>query len=289
MRKRYDWILLQEDYNSGLSQKDLREKYKISIASLIKAGKRGDIKFRSRSEGLSIQQKRNPRKHTEETKKKISEARKTYLLAHPEKVPYRLNHSSKRSMPELIFENALKSYGEIDFVSEYPMGIYQFDFAIIAKRIDIEIDGSTHNSDNVVEIDKRRDEWSKERGWRVIRLTASDVIKDVNSCLNKVLAELSLPLLEPKTFYQKHIDYFCECGKNKSKQSKKCIECAKRDSRKVERPSLEMLLAELKESNYSLLGKKYGVSDNAIRKWIKIEEKKRNRLTIDQESSITKA
>lgn len=43
--------------------------------------------------------------------------------------------------------------------------------------------------------------------------------------------------------------------------------------RKVERPDLETLLKEVKEQNYSTVGKKYGVSDNCIRKWIKYEQK----------------
>ena len=40
-------------------------------------------------------------------------------------------------------------------------------------------------------------------------------------------------------------------------------------SRKVERPSYEQLIDDIKNSNYSAVGRKYGVSDNAIRKWIK--------------------
>jgi transposase-like protein len=37
--------------------------------------------------------------------------------------------------------------------------------------------------------------------------------------------------------------------------------------RTVDRPSKEVLLQELKESNFTQVGKKYGVSDNTIRKW----------------------
>jgi Zn finger protein HypA/HybF involved in hydrogenase expression len=39
--------------------------------------------------------------------------------------------------------------------------------------------------------------------------------------------------------------------------------------RKVSRPSRDQLLKELSKSNYSALGRKYGVSDNAIRKWLR--------------------
>lgn len=45
--------------------------------------------------------------------------------------------------------------------------------------------------------------------------------------------------------------------------------------RKVTRPSYEQFLLEFKElgENFSAMGRKYGVSDNAIRKWIKSYEK----------------
>ena len=47
-------------------------------------------------------------------------------------------------------------------------------------------------------------------------------------------------------------------------------ECFKFSIRKVkERPSKEQLLEELTTTSYVQLGKKYGVSDNTIRKWIK--------------------
>ena len=43
--------------------------------------------------------------------------------------------------------------------------------------------------------------------------------------------------------------------------------------RKVERPDYEILKNEISENGYSSTGRKYGVSDNAIRKWIKYYEK----------------
>lgn len=43
--------------------------------------------------------------------------------------------------------------------------------------------------------------------------------------------------------------------------------------RKVDRPEYEVLLKEIDELGYSATGRKYGVSDNAIRKWVKYYEK----------------
>jgi len=44
------------------------------------------------------------------------------------------------------------------------------------------------------------------------------------------------------------------------------------NSRKVERPNLEIILNDVKILGYLGTGRKYGVSDNAIRKWIKCYE-----------------
>jgi hypothetical protein len=62
---------------------------------------------------------------------------------------------------------------------------------------------------------------------------------------------------------------YCKCGKEIYKKSKKCLTCNAKDNRKVERPPYEQLLDEIKELGYTGTGEKYGVSDNAIRKWIK--------------------
>lgn len=43
----------------------------------------------------------------------------------------------------------------------------------------------------------------------------------------------------------------------------------KPNQRKVDRPSKEKLVKELKASNFSAVGREYGVSDNAVRKWFK--------------------
>lgn len=47
------------------------------------------------------------------------------------------------------------------------------------------------------------------------------------------------------------------------------MKCSSISQRKVERPSLESLLEDINKLGYSATGRKYGVSDNAIRKWIK--------------------
>jgi len=62
------------------------------------------------------------------------------------------------------------------------------------------------------------------------------------------------------------------CGKNIKKTNN--IKNKERLSRrKVIRPSYELLKEEIEKNGYSATGRKYGVSDNAVRKWLKLYEK----------------
>lgn len=55
-------------------------------------------------------------------------------------------------------------------------------------------------------------------------------------------------------------------GEKSNKQIK--VKVKKQRPKKVERPDLHTLLSEVTQYGYSAVGRKYGVSDNAIRKWI---------------------
>ena len=62
---------------------------------------------------------------------------------------------------------------------------------------------------------------------------------------------------------------YCDCGNEISKNAKRCIECYSSSRRKIERPTKEELLKMVKDTSFVQVGKKYGVSDNSIRKWLK--------------------
>jgi ribosomal protein L40E len=62
----------------------------------------------------------------------------------------------------------------------------------------------------------------------------------------------------------------CKCGAVKDGGAKLCRPCYTLSLRKVaERPSKEHLLQLLKDHSYLAAGRMYGVSDNAIRKWLR--------------------
>ncbi|HEX5983952.1 MAG TPA: HNH endonuclease [Solirubrobacterales bacterium] len=51
----------------------------------------------------------------------------------------------------------------------------------------------------------------------------------------------------------------------------------KPEYRRAGRPPYEQLLAEIEATSYCAVGRKYGVSDNAVRKWVKFYERERER------------
>jgi len=62
----------------------------------------------------------------------------------------------------------------------------------------------------------------------------------------------------------------CSCGAKIFKRSNYCRSCYILSRRKIEiRPNLNILSGEVKLYGYVKTGKKYGVSDNTIRKWLK--------------------
>ncbi len=168
------------------------------------------------------------RKHTEETKRKISEARKEFLLKNPDKVPYLLNHSSKESYPEQYF-NDVFTKEEMIFERYLRIGTYQLDFAIPDKKIDIEIDGGQHIHDmNIVKSDDKRNNFLEENGWDIIRINWTNYkqmkfedkclyIQDLKNYINKICN--SKPTIK---FLNRRI---CECGSPKYKLSKNCKSC----------------------------------------------------------------
>ena len=70
---------------------------------------------------------------------------------------------------------------------------------------------------------------------------------------------------------EKHISYCIDCGKEISNDSTRCLACASKRRRVVDRPSADELKNILLENNGNFLsvGRVFGVSGNAVVKWCK--------------------
>lgn len=102
-------------------------------------------------------------------------------------------------------------------------------------------------------------------------LIDNNILEDINQNKTKL----------QKKFYKEHKrtreESLCpHCKnifiKNNCNQKYCSYNCSHTASRKTERPSKEQLEQEIKTTSFLQLGKKYGVSDNTIRKWVKAYE-----------------
>lgn len=75
------------------------------------------------------------------------------------------------------------------------------------------------------------------------------------------------------TFSNIKISNICICGESITNNATMCIKCRDLKQQTVVRPPYDILIKEIKEIGYVNVGKKYGVSDNAIRKWVKKYER----------------
>jgi len=76
---------------------------------------------------------------------------------------------------------------KIDFLTEYKVGKYFIDIAIIEKKIAIEIDGQQHEKPERKESDKKKDIILKQKGWKVFRVKypKENIIDSIkNICVN---------------------------------------------------------------------------------------------------------
>lgn len=110
----------------------------------------------------------------------------------------------------------------------------------------------------------------KEQTWSNRAVIQNNVTKDKGSETNKSKVE---DAAQNKSDIDINVwaGLACiDCNKiTADKRAKRCMDCYRLHSRKVERPPIEQLKEEFKTLTYVALGKKYGVSDNAIRKWLK--------------------
>jgi very-short-patch-repair endonuclease len=313
MKREINWAEIQEYHNQGYGYREIVKKFKLNNSLISNAKKDGLLIFRSMSESRKIAAKKYPQKHSEKTKKKISEIRRAYLKEHPEKVPYKLNHYSKGpSYPETYFDEIFKD--KFEYEKYFQVGIYHIDFAITTKNIAIEVDGDQHYLDEkIVKSDERKNKYLIDEGWDIIRIKWSDYQKMIKTEKENYIIKLvdyinHLISERPEVEIKNKVNY-CKCGKQIYKTSnmckscattkqmrnkpeikymkkehfcitcnenkvynkgKECVKCAHLKQRKVKnRPSKEELILMIKETSLEAVGRKYGVTGNAVKKWLK--------------------
>ena len=82
----------------------------------------------------------------------------------------------------------LKEQHGVHFRRQHPVGPYIADFACVAAKLIVEVDGATHSSDGEIAYDRKRDAYMIQRGWRVIRVSNNDVYKNLDNVCEMILS-----------------------------------------------------------------------------------------------------
>ena len=84
----------------------------------------------------------------------------------------------------------------LGFRRQAPMGNYIADFVAHSCKLIVEIDGQSHDFEECIQHDERRDAWFGSRGYRMLRFTNDDVMKNLEGVALAILqaAEPGAPL-----------------------------------------------------------------------------------------------
>ena len=69
---------------------------------------------------------------------------------------------------------------------QHPVGPYVLDFYVAAARLAIEVDGSAHDFGDRPAADAERDQWLLAKGVRTLRVSAADVLSDVDAVVRLI-------------------------------------------------------------------------------------------------------
>jgi very-short-patch-repair endonuclease len=92
-----------------------------------------------------------------------------------------------------LWRNLRRHFLGVHFRRQVPIGPYIVDFACLGRRLVVEIDGGQHMGSAEDEI---RDQWLRERGYRVLRFWNHDVLKNTEGVLTVIASALGSEELE---------------------------------------------------------------------------------------------
>jgi very-short-patch-repair endonuclease len=96
------------------------------------------------------------------------------------------------SVPERLLWSALRRQQTgLRFRRQHPAGVYVLDFYCDSVKLCVEVDGLSH--DFSAAQDAARDRWLARRGVRTLRVSAQDVLRNLDGVLQYIVAEAQAP------------------------------------------------------------------------------------------------
>ena len=99
------------------------------------------------------------------------------------------------SVPEAKLWNALRELRPLGhhFRRQVPIGRYYADFCCHKRCLVVEVDGDTHFYDEAIAYDAVRDAFLRLEGYRVLRVTNLDVMRNFDGVMTEILSLLEQP------------------------------------------------------------------------------------------------
>lgn len=267
-----DWENVQEYHDNYHPIVDVIKQFNISRTSIETAIRHG--KFVKKHFKLV---------HSDECKKRMAMIKKKWLEENPEKHNWKRKNKAN-SVPCEILKEKLRENG-INFYPEFsPLKerFFSIDIAFPKDKFGIEINGNQHydKDGRLKPYYQQRHDLIIAEGWTIEEIPCAMIWNNdfLDILLKKIKDKVgfgfdfSVEIFEYQDMLKKKRT--CPtCNGVKSKNATECRKCAsiKRSiaERKVKRPDKEKLEKLIQELPFTTIGKMFGVSDNAIRKWCK--------------------
>ncbi|BBE00056.1 endonuclease domain-containing protein [Sphingobium amiense] len=104
------------------------------------------------------------------------------------------------TLPEVLLWQQLRERpAGLRFRRQHPAGHYILDFFCPRHRLAVEVDGEVHGGGDAPARDAMRDAWLAGEGIRVLRISATDILRDLDAAVLHIIATASrgLPLRQP--------------------------------------------------------------------------------------------
>ena len=95
---------------------------------------------------------------------------------------------SEMSLPQVMLWRELrKRPGGFKFRREHGAGDYYLDFYVASLKLDIEVDGSAHDSAPAVARDRNRSHWLRSQGVATVRIPAQAILEDLEAVVVRLV------------------------------------------------------------------------------------------------------
>jgi very-short-patch-repair endonuclease len=97
--------------------------------------------------------------------------------------------------PERVLWQYLRILNQsgLNFRRQAPIGAFIADFADYGRKLVVELDGHTHGSSAAIAYDAERDEFLRNQGFRVLRVTNYDVMTNPEGVVLAIMADIETP------------------------------------------------------------------------------------------------